>query len=86
MAVVRKTTLKREKNPMPSYVQRALEAHDLMTAYNARPPYQQNDYLGWISRAKLEATRQKRLDQMLSELRGGKKYMNMAWSGSRSQA
>ena len=50
-----------------------------MGAYRGRPPYQQNDYLGWISRAKLEATRLKRLHQMLDELQGGKLYMNMAW-------
>lgn len=61
-------------------------AHGLMAAYNSRPPYQQNDYLGWIGSAKLEATRQKRLDQMIAELRDGKKYMNMAWSDDRSQA
>ena len=86
MAVTEKSTLKRAKNPMPAFVREALMTHDLMAAYEGRPPYQQNDYLGWISRAKLEATRQKRLDQMLTELRGGKKYMNMAWSGCRPQA
>ena len=66
---------------MPAFVQDALNNHGLMNAYNARPPYQRNDYLGWIARAKLTTTRQKRLDQMLDELRGGKKYMNMAWPG-----
>lgn len=76
-----KTTLQRPLNPMPAFVQDALNNHGLMNAYNARPPYQRNDYLGWIARAKLATTRQKRLDQMLDELRGGKKYMNMAWSG-----
>ena len=50
-----------------------------MKAYRARPPYQQNDYLGWIIRAKLEATKLKRLNQMLDELQGGKLYMNMVW-------
>ena len=85
MTVTKKSTLKRAKNPMPVFVREALTAHGLMAAYEGRPPYQQNDYLGWISRAKLETTRQKRLDQMLAELRGGKKYMNMAWPGGRSQ-
>ena len=83
MTVTKKSTLKRAKNPMPVFVREALTAHGLMAAYEGRPPYQQNDYLGWISRAKLETTRQKRLDQMLAELRGGKKYMNMAWHGGR---
>jgi hypothetical protein len=29
-------------------------------AYRARPDYQRNDYLGWISRAKREVTQLKR--------------------------
>jgi [protein-PII] uridylyltransferase len=33
----------------------------LRAAYDARPPYQRNDYLGWINRAKQDDTRQKRL-------------------------
>ena len=65
---------------MPDYIRAALNEHGLMDAYHARPPYQQNDYIGWITRAKLEATRQKRLDQMLEELKGGKYYMNMEWT------
>ncbi|QQR42648.1 YdeI/OmpD-associated family protein [Myxococcus xanthus] len=83
MATAKRPTLKRAVNPMPANVRAALVQRGLMDAYKARPPYQQNDYLGWIARAKLEATRQKRLDQMLDELAGGTKYMNMAWSGGR---
>ena len=45
------------------------------------PPYQQSDYIGslCVTRAKLKTTRQKRLNQMLGELKGGKLYMNMLW-------
>jgi len=64
---------------MPAFVRNVLNEHGLMEAYLARPPYQQNDYLGWISRAKLDATRLKRINQMLDELKGGKLYMKMAW-------
>ncbi len=64
---------------MPAFVRNALNERGLMEAYRARPPYQQNDYLGWIVRAKLEATKLKRLNQMLDELQGGKLYMNMVW-------
>ena len=71
--------LTRPRNPMPAYVHDALVARGLMEAFHERPPYQQNDYLGWIARAKREATRQKRLNQMLDELHGGTRYMNMAW-------
>ena len=70
---------KRPKNPMSTLVRNALNERGLMEAYRARPPYQRNDYLGWIAEAKLDATKQKRLDQMLEELAGGSSYMKMAW-------
>ncbi len=70
---------KRARHPMPSFVQTALLHGGLLQAYGRRPPYQQNDYIGWIMRAKLEGTRQKRLTQMLDELRQGDTYMKMAW-------
>ncbi|PIR86457.1 hypothetical protein COU13_00780 [Candidatus Kaiserbacteria bacterium CG10_big_fil_rev_8_21_14_0_10_43_70] len=69
--------LKREKNKMPPDVKNALVSNNLLSDYKARPAYQQNDYVGWITRAKLSATRTKRLDQMLKELEVGGVYMNM---------
>ena len=74
-------TLTRAQNPMLDFVKAALENEGLAAAYAARPPYQRNDYLGWISRAKREATRDKRLRQMLDELAAGDTYMAMAWRG-----
>jgi uncharacterized protein YdeI (YjbR/CyaY-like superfamily) len=76
--------LKRQKYPMPDHIRNALNERGLMDAYHARPAYQQNDYIGWITRAKLEATKQKRLDQMLEELEGGKYYMKMKWTKNSS--
>ncbi|WP_245277591.1 YdeI/OmpD-associated family protein [Mesorhizobium sp. L48C026A00] len=38
----------------------ALTKQGLMTAYDDRPDYQKNDYLGWIARAKRAETRHKR--------------------------
>jgi uncharacterized protein YdeI (YjbR/CyaY-like superfamily) len=71
---------------MPAFVEEALAKSDLMERYRTRPPYQRNDYLMWINQAKLAATKQKRLDQMLAELRSGDAYMGMAWRGrTRSQ-
>jgi hypothetical protein len=64
---------------MPMFVRLALNERGLMAAYGARPPYQRNDYLGWIAQAKLAATKIRRLDQMLDELEDGTLYMNMAW-------
>lgn len=62
---------------MPDFVRKALEESSMMGAYNARPAYQQNDYIGWITRAKREETRIKRLRLMISELERGDKYMKM---------
>ncbi|MBI5786161.1 MAG: YdeI/OmpD-associated family protein [Rhodocyclales bacterium] len=67
---------------MPAFVREALEAKGLVAAYEARPPYQRNDYLGWIARAKLPATQQNRLAQMLGELGRGDVHMKMAWRSS----
>ena len=64
---------------MPASVKKALTQGGLMKKYRDRPAYQQNDYVGWITRAKLEETRQKRLRQMLQELRQGTQYLNMTW-------
>ena len=65
---------------MPTSVERALKEEGLMQAYRARPPYQQNDYLSWINRAKRPETKAKRLAQMLEELERGDVYMKMSWS------
>jgi uncharacterized protein YdeI (YjbR/CyaY-like superfamily) len=73
------TPLKRPHHEMPDHVCAALNRRGLMQAYHARPPYQQNDYIGWIMRARLESTRQKRLNQMLDELECGGMYMKMKW-------
>jgi uncharacterized protein YdeI (YjbR/CyaY-like superfamily) len=62
---------------MPDFVKKALEERGLMAAYKERPAYQQNDYVGWISRAKHPETKEKRLLQMLNELDAGGIYMNM---------
>jgi uncharacterized protein YdeI (YjbR/CyaY-like superfamily) len=64
---------------MPPDVEAALLGRGLMEAYQARPPYQRNDYLGWIERAVRPETRQKRLAQMLEELARGDAYMHMAY-------
>ena len=69
----------RPRYPMPDFFREALESRGLLEAYNARPPYQQNDYIGWITRAKRPETQEKRLNQMLEELEKGDVYMKMDW-------
>jgi len=68
---------------MPADVEQRLASEGLLDDYKRRPRYQRNDYLGWIGRAKQPATRQKRIQQMLDELRAGGVYMNMDHPPSR---
>lgn len=79
------SNLQRPRHPMPEFVQRALDERGLMGAYRERPAYQQNDYLGWIARAKHQETKEKRLRQMLDELEEGGVYMNMEHPPSRKR-
>ncbi len=64
---------------MPAFIRRALTDGGLMGAYTCHPPYQRNDYIGWIFRAKKKETREKRLSIMLEELARGDRYMKMIW-------
>ncbi len=75
--------LKRPRYHMPEYILNALTERGLLEDYQARPAYQQNDYIGWITRAKRSATRDKRLQQMLDELEHGGIYMKMDHPASR---
>ena len=74
---------RRPRHPMPPFVEQALTERGVLDAYRNRPPYQQNDYIGWITRAKQTATRQRRLEQMLEELAAGDAYMSMPYHGGR---
>ena len=72
----------RKREDMPDFVRDALARRGLREKYDARPPYQRNDYLLWINKVKREDTRQKHLAQMLDELEAGGVYMGMKWNGS----
>ncbi len=71
------SALKRPIQPMPEDIAALLDARGLRAAYDARPPYQRNDWLAWIARAKKSATRARRIDSMLAELAQGHGYMGM---------
>ena len=70
---------RRAKAVMPDAIAETLSQNQLREAFDARPPYQQTDYLNWIAQAKREVTRQKRLTQMLAELKAGNLYMKQPW-------
>ncbi|MFT4125179.1 MAG: YdeI/OmpD-associated family protein [Gordonia sp. (in: high G+C Gram-positive bacteria)] len=72
----------RPRHPMPNDVLAALTEAGVLDAYHERPPYQRNDYLGWIERAKRPETRAKRIAQMLAELSRGGVYMGMRHNAS----
>lgn len=74
---------KKPVHEMPEFIRKALEESGLMEAYKARPDYQQNDYIGWIIGAKQQETKERRLSQMLEELRMGDRYMNMTHDGKK---
>jgi len=77
MLKIDQSRLKRSRHAMPDDVRKTLVRNSLLERYYERPPYQQNDYLGWIARAKRDITRQRRITQMLQELAQGDRYMNM---------
>ena len=62
--------------------EQALTERGLMADDQARPPYQQNDDIGWINDAKLRETKEKRLRQMCDELTRGGVSMKMAHAPS----
>ena len=79
---------------MPDYVPEALTERGLLDAYRARPDDQQNDYIGWMTRAKRDEIKAMRLAHtcpgrrcrgMLDELEGSTLYMNMKWKKSRTR-
>jgi len=71
--------LQRPIHPMPADVEAVLNERGLRAAYDARPPYQRNDWITWIDRSKREETRASRIAEMLSELKSGHGYMGMEW-------
>jgi len=69
----------RRVHDIPDYVAAVLDENALWERCRARPPYRQNDYIGWITRRKREETRAKRRGAMPGELRAGSGYMGMEW-------
>jgi uncharacterized protein YdeI (YjbR/CyaY-like superfamily) len=77
---------KRARHKMPAAIRAALSKRGVLAAYNARPAYQRNDYLGWIDAAHRDATKAKRTEQMLRELERGGVYMGMKHKPSAKKA
>jgi hypothetical protein len=80
------TAKKRPRHKMSTEVRAALSKRGVLAAYNARPAYQRNDYLGWIDAAHRDETKAKRTEQMLRELERGGVYMGMKHAPSARKA
>lgn len=72
----------RPREAMPDDVAAAISSKMLRDAYDARPAYQRNDYIRWIKSGKRSDTRQRRIDQMVAELRDGELYMGATWKSA----
>ena len=64
---------------MPGFVRSALAARSLTDAYEARPKYQQTEYLTSIHAAKLNDEKRKRMNVMLDELAAGNLFQGKPW-------
>ena len=72
--------LNKAPQPMPGNVRGALAKNNLMDAFRARPAYQQDDYLKWITTAIGPAEKHRRLAQMLEELEKGGVFKGAPWT------
>lgn len=70
---------------IPASMAEALHREGLQGAYDARPPYQRNDYISWITGAKQASTQERRLGQMLEELRTGDAYMGRPYKARKPE-
>ena len=76
--------MERPRVIIPDYINHELQKAGLTEAYLIRPAYQRNDYIRWIESAVRIPTRQKRLEQMFSELRSQDAFMGAPFSVSSS--
>ena len=67
---------------MQDFIKEALLQQGLMDAYRNRPAYQQNDYIGWITRAKRPGYPSD-IIILLEELESGDRYMKMEYNPRR---
>ncbi len=66
---------KREEWPVPEYFAKALKSHKAAGAgFAALAPTYQREYLVWLTTAKREETREKRLAETLAALAAGRKW------------
>lgn len=71
-----------KRGPMPKHIKRALTKKGLMKNYLKRPVQQQSNYIGWIEEPGKAKDQEKRLNQMLDELKVGDTYTETKSSSS----
>ena len=62
---------------LPDWYKKVLQKEKLLEKYESQIYTYRKGYLQWIEGAKQPQTKEKRINQMISEVRGGKIYMGM---------
>ena len=63
---------------IPHFIKKILEKEKLLSKFEAQIYTYRKGYVNWIGEAKQEKTKRRRIDEMVGEIREGKKYMGMA--------
>ncbi len=79
-----KEILKKPVLKLSDRIKNRLLTENVLKEYEERPFYQRNDYIHWIESAKREETFEKRIQQMIDELKDGNTYMKMEYSKGKS--
>lgn len=70
---------------LPLYIKKALQQSKLLDAFEKQIYTYRKGYVHWIEQAKQEETKQRRIAQMLREVKSGKEYMGMQRAPSRKK-
>lgn len=82
---IRNEGVPRSQKPLSDCLKARLIQEGQLENYNTRPRYQRTDYISWIEKAVRTETREKRISQMIEELRNGDAYMGMVYNAKRDE-
>ena len=71
--------LARPHLPLPADVRHALVGHGVLGAFKERSPYQQDDHIARVNRARVVESRVARVMELVAELQHGDPFMRTAW-------
>jgi uncharacterized protein YdeI (YjbR/CyaY-like superfamily) len=75
---IKATRRHQSDDPVPDFIARAIALHPVAQKFwNEIPPSHRRNYIRWITEAKQEATRLRRLDATIAKLNARQKQVNM---------